>query len=147
MYALWRPCSRTRTSCAALADALHFGLVQRVCFVLVVLLLGKHLVIKSYLFGKLAQETLLQKVALQLPHQPPRDGLHPAVRLLCLLSDLRVVAKTLVAGQPLHLPLVALTQRKSQLCVYLQAAADDLLGQLGICREGDVLLLHGRVDE
>lgn len=71
----------------------------------------------------------------------------PSARLLCFLFILRMVAETLVAGQPLHLPFVALPHRKSQLCVYLQAAVDDFLGQLGICREGDVLLLHGRVDE
>jgi len=58
-----------------------------------------------------------------------------------------MVAETLVMGQPLLLPLVAPTQRKAQLCVYLQAPADDLLGQFGIRGDGDVLLLHGHVDE
>lgn len=60
---------------------------------------------------------------------------------------LRMVAETVVMGQPLLLPLVAPTQRKAQLSVYLQAPADDLLGQFGIRGDGDVLLLHGHVDE
>ena len=94
---------------------MHFtsGLCSEYFFVLVVLLLGEHLVIKSHLFCEIAQQASKGCDSAPLPAFPRWSSYcgPPSVPSSCSSDG----CGTLVAGQLFHLPLVALMQRKLSL--------------------------------